>query len=408
MDILGVPPMPRSWSLNAMKASLTPEQFAAAQAAPEGERLAVGWTLLMVRGSDDFKAGKPVNMFVALPDGQNIAYRFQGKADGFTAVRRVGVPREPAASAGFQTHSPPDVLMAAVKLRWQPYGYKFEGPWQVGDLMKLHKVLLTLSPRELAHLRDITFKRGGEDPKRAGVYEAHGDTASITYFDGAFSHDGSTFVGEGQPYSERTLYHEIGHALLGWADRVVWRQLDDAVKLYNQTIDRYNAASWSDQHKMSGELDAARKDYEAAKARFKYHSDLHYVEQRFKGRPSPTEYGETNAGEFHAEAYSVFKTEPERLAEFDTDLHGYFASGDYLKHWQQGTDGKWAPVAVPGDVDAPVGVRGDAGPAPVVAPIVPIVPGVPGGVVPIRTAARRPAVPNAAAAALARGFSAIR
>ncbi len=136
---------------------------------------------------------------------------------------------------------------------------------------------------------------------------------------------------------------------------ILFHRLDAQIKAYNAAIERYNAAPTADaQNALLPELEQARKAWEEANARFRHGSDATYFGERFKGHLPPTRYGQTNPTEFHAEAYWLYKTEPERLAEFDADLFAYFQNGDHLEHWIKDAGGAWVVEPVAGDADAPV------------------------------------------------------
>ncbi|MBM3268347.1 MAG: hypothetical protein FJZ01_11920 [Candidatus Sericytochromatia bacterium] len=362
-NIVGHAAMPDSWSETTQASALGSAYLAALEGLPADEKLPAGWALFLTRSAEDFREGKPVNQVVKLKDGRRLAYTFQQRSDGSVTVKRHGELRVGPASAGFTPQATSDEMVAAVRKRWEPQGFRFEGPWNSGDLLKLHKALLTLTPAELALLQGLFFRRGGADPERAGVYETEGWIAGITYFDGAFSHDDATFVGDGEPYSAGTLYHEIGHALLATHDVTLFHRLDRAISAYNGVIERFNKAATADeQTRMQPELERARKVWEEANARFVHGSDARYFEERFAGHVPPTKYSEKNASEYHAEAYWLYKTEPARLREFDKDLYDYFASGDYLRHWVKDGAGKWQVVPVGPELNPP------AQPGPVLAP----------------------------------------
>ena len=324
------------WSSETMNYRLDPAQKAAVAKVPEADRLAVGWDLIVLSRDADFKAGTPIRQII--PGG--IAYIFKQGPDGSITATRVGPLKVAPTLEGFEQTADLERTRAAVTERWKAFGFAFTGPWESANLMKLHVVLLALTPPELALLKGLVFDRGGEDPKNAGLYDTTWGKPRVIFYDGAYRNDQVCFVGNGQPCSQGTLFHEIGHALAYAHDQADWHRYEAALAAYEDKVRLYNALPTAiAQNAAFPELDAVHKALEAAKAAFVPDSDLSYFASRFANRPPPTKYGETDHAEFHADSYSLFKSEPEGLKAFDPDLFAYFESGDYLKAWKKNPDG---------------------------------------------------------------------
>ncbi|MBM3275197.1 MAG: hypothetical protein FJZ00_08580, partial [Candidatus Sericytochromatia bacterium] len=236
--LVGGSKMPAFWDERSMARHLSPDEAAALAGIPAEHRLAVSWTLFSIRNSEAYLSGQPLRVRVPVSPAERVPYLFKKPRDGVLTVRRLEPPRAPE----FALDAKADALVESLTKRWAFVGFKFDGSWKADELMKLHTALLALGPRELAHLRHITFLRGGEHETNAGEYRSHGEKGTVIYYDGTFSHDDDHFVGEGDPHSHGTIFHEIGHALQGWADRELWRQLMAATDDYNGAIERYNAA----------------------------------------------------------------------------------------------------------------------------------------------------------------------
>lgn len=239
--------------------------------------------------------------------------------------------------------------LAAMGRRWACAGLAFEGPWSAAELAQLQGVLQRLTPAELARLRGVTLVRGGRDAELSGNYEGDYATARVVYFDSAFRKPrlpGST----ARPDRDWVLFHELGHAVMYGADRNAGAQAKAQLARYEARVGEANAAARGP--KVAEALAAVKGEaraYDEALARVDFASDQRRFEARMEGRAPVSTYGGTHIDEFFAEAFAMFKTQPEALAAFDPGIHDYFARGEHVVDWEALPAGQFAArPATPG------------------------------------------------------------
>jgi hypothetical protein len=292
--------MDKDWNDDLMAANLSSEQRAALASIPSNERLPVAWYVFNMGESAQLRRGRQINCLIPIGD-KKVAYSLWRPKENPSVIlaRRVSEPAPIQAPEGYQPGASDTQTFETMNRRWADLGFSFSGSWEKANLLKLHQVLLALSPEEREALKNTEFNRQAKpdqdskftnNPDCAGETRLGGDRIQIFFYDRSFRVQGSdlderAFLGKGLPFSEGSMFHEIGHAI----GNKNWR----------------------------------------------------YFTDRFKDHPAPTEYCGEGFKEYLAETYYLFKTDPDRLKAFDSELYEYFASGDYLKKWKQGEDGAW-------------------------------------------------------------------
>ena len=219
--------------------------------------------------------------------------------------------------------------------------------WTTQELKILDASLSTLDRKEKRALRgvDIVRMRTSPRPRGAGLYKVDRRGARILVYNRAFR-------GEGRGSARapnRTLVHEVGHAVSHFRVRRLLEQANRAVGRTNAAVDAYNAevrrhnrlartanrsgkegdrralaAAKAKLKDLAGRLRAEQKEASVARRRLRsaqrdfggllprqgpmagYRKALH-------GRLGPTAYGRTSIRESFAESYSLYYCAPEEL-----------------------------------------------------------------------------------------------
>ena len=219
--------------------------------------------------------------------------------------------------------------------------------WSAAELKILDASLSVLHPREKRALQGVDFVRlrRSPRPRGAGLHKVDGSGPRILIYDRAFAGPG-----KGSSRSpNRTIVHEVGHALAHWKARRALaqanRQVDSAnaaVNTYNAEVRRYNAAvrrfnrSQRDADKRAldrlresvGAMgsDLERKRTAALRGKrvvqqtarltrppFVRLGVLAEYRKELRGRLGPTPYGRRNLSESFAESFSLHHCDPKAL-----------------------------------------------------------------------------------------------
>lgn len=219
--------------------------------------------------------------------------------------------------------------------------------WSKDELKILDASLSVLHPREKRALAGVDFvrMRTSPRPRGAGLYKVDKRGPRILVYDRAFRGAGKGSSRE----PNRTIVHEVGHALAHWkarkelarANRSV-EQANAAVNAYNAEVRRYNGhvnrynRSNSAAHKKAVDrsrrtLDGMGSDLQKKRATalrlkrrvqrtiretrppFVRQGVLAEYRKHLRGRLGPTPYGRRNLNESFAESFSLHHCDPGAL-----------------------------------------------------------------------------------------------
>jgi Domain of unknown function (DUF4157) len=222
--------------------------------------------------------------------------------------------------------------------------------WSEGDLKDLEWSLGKLSKKEAAVLQGYRFLRWStpadrqkadpsyqppEGDEECGLHEPNIKTKTykISMYDQCF--DKSSTMAD-VPIGRFNIMHEIGHSMEIAALRKAWESYKTAEDAYNAAIDEYNAADAKKQPAIKKKvdtlkkaMDAAEKIYDAVKPGSKT-STLEQFEQLVAGKDPLTEYSKKSSQEALAEAFALYKADPEGIKKTNPKLYEWFKSQSYL------------------------------------------------------------------------------
>lgn len=219
--------------------------------------------------------------------------------------------------------------------------------WSDGELAILKASLEALDPKERRALRGVDIVRMGLSPRPfgAGLYKVDRRGARILVYDRAFKGEGKGSARR----PNRTIVHEVGHALSHKAVRDAQRKAKQdvdaanvAVDAYNQEVRRYNRAvrrhnqarRAGKEYRFGGSQDYIRmlrdrKDglirtatdskkrtrrlHRAHRSPLPRTGLLEEYRSHLRGRRGPTPYGRTTLQESFAESFSLHHCDPAAL-----------------------------------------------------------------------------------------------
>lgn len=265
---------------------------------------------------------------------------------------------------------------------------KGDKDWSEGDLADLSASLGKLSPKERGIVSGYELQRWTTRAKRAEVDPSYspppgveecglheltlgGTTAKISMYDGCF--DASTTMA-GAPIARFNILHEVGHAAELSLARAARKTLDDAqaksdaayaaseqaikdyntanderndlVRQYNEAdaagkkaldpdvkkaiarataLDRAAAAAKSKAETLEKSRDAAEKAYDKAEK-----APTEAFEKLVEGKDPLTDYSKDNVHEAFAEAFALYKVDPEGLKKANKKLYDWFVANGEL------------------------------------------------------------------------------
>jgi len=131
-----------------------------------------------------------------------------------------------------------------------------------------------------------------------------------------------------------TILHEIGHAMQFGRLRLALEEASDAKKEYERIKRELDNAKTADaKASISTKLKAAEKiKNDADKKASKIYStpSLETFRKLIAGKPALTPYSETNLMEAFAEAFMIFKVNPEKLRKANKPLFKWFSEGGFI------------------------------------------------------------------------------
>jgi hypothetical protein len=237
--------------------------------------------------------------------------------------------------------------------------------WSGSDRAVLAKALSALSASERKVLQGVPFFRSHGPPNslKGGHYQVKGCEARLVLFDSGLATERRQFAGPASaplPTSVRTVLHEVGHALhAAPGRRARCAHEGELARFRTQTtahnarvaavsarIRRFNAgertpaesaAIQSEQASIGQErsgLDARHRVLEADRARLDSTDDAGPVIAAYKrvwgDRPAPTPYGRESPSESFAEAFSLYRVDPDALRRLAPDVLAWFEQGRHL------------------------------------------------------------------------------
>ena len=217
-------------------------------------------------------------------------------------------------------------------------GHEKGQPWTGKELFKLSQALHMLGPREIALLNGYKLiRRKGVgflvEPDQIGAANTTHDVVAndyeIEFWDSCFDGSSETDIKPipGTLPGVACIVHEFGHVM------EFGRIKPLNVAIYNQ--DKFYKMYNDPSTKKTEEMKTKMKELMAITHREEaLNNKKPTVESEFekltKGKPPLTEYSKTNEEEAFAEAYAIFKLNPDLLKNKNLKLYLYFAKGGYF------------------------------------------------------------------------------
>lgn len=187
--------------------------------------------------------------------------------------------------------------------------------------------------------KDPTYQCVLEDYSVCGLHlpEVITRDYTITMYD-CYKTDPAEFAKKGfkvkvQPGAEN-IVHEIGHAVeIGRLRLVLWKQRD-AKREYERLKQQADAATGSANTSLTAQAAAAKKAFDVAdqalNAELSRTSVLDEFLKLTKGKPPLTDYSAKGPEEAFADAFMLFKLDPDKLKKANKPLFDWFAGGGFL------------------------------------------------------------------------------
>lgn len=196
--------------------------------------------------------------------------------------------------------------------------------WTSEELDILTEALDLLDPPELALLDGLLLSRDAVSPRDArelALYDPIGEPAVIHAYDAAFAAGSWSFVGRPEaprPAAVMTLVHEFGHVISDGPVSAAWSRFTQARWAH--------AVATDDRSDTRSDLRYARADLRRVGRRgpvIDAFADLR------PGRLWPTAWS-TDVFESFAEAFALYKTDPDALLRVAPEAHAWFDGGGHL------------------------------------------------------------------------------
>jgi len=227
--------------------------------------------------------------------------------------------------------------------------------WAPDELESLELSLALLDARELAVIAGLPFRRAAAAPpsgaasdpqqRECGLFRFEGTARSVSVFDCAFEADDLGFVGSldrSLKPSIRLILHEIGHAISVvpliefFADLSArHEEADTLVKEFNRLGRRVPPAEGRRFDEMKQGLDAIDGTLARASAMLQAASPAEAKVIREFAREGGavagfTPYGRTSLVEGFAEAFSLYRADPEACRRISPGVFAYFEAGRHV------------------------------------------------------------------------------
>ena len=243
-----------------------------------------------------------------------------------------------------------DENRAATEKKYNIMIEKGDKDWSAGELELLYAALKSLSKNEATVLRNYRFIRWESKASRAKLDPSYVDPGAdecglheadlvkgvfkISMYDACFADpeavsDKTAGIDTGQFH----ILHEIGHAMQQAELRNANEAQKAANKKYNEAVDKYNKAGEADQKKMKPSIDQMGKASNDAVEAMKNSQgrSLKDFEKLIQGKDVLTEYSKNSVQEAFAEAFAIYKADPQGLKKINRKVYDWFAKGGYLK-----------------------------------------------------------------------------
>ena len=264
--------------------------------------------------------GSELDLLVSNADGK-VPLTVQIEADGAVHLSQGEAPPELVA-----TRTDREAWMAEIARRHGLAGIvDGDVTWSNEELDAASRALELLDPREIALLEDLLLSRDHQSPRsprELALYDPLTDPVTIHVYDGAFGAGSWSFVGDpGSPVpaSVMTLVHEFGHVLSDAPVAASWRRYSDALEIHL-------GAAPEDRGFTRAHLRAAKRDMRQIGRRGPVIDDFARMRP---GRLWPTSWS-TDVFESFAEAFALYRTDPEALLRVAPEAHAWFERDGHL------------------------------------------------------------------------------
>lgn len=226
----------------------------------------------------------------------------------------------------------------ALQKKWKIGGIKNskQRKWSPLALNALDYALQLISDDERSLLDDIPVIRrkvNAAQRQRGALYIQEGDCdAKIVIYDLAVRSQSYQFVGtldKIYPATTMTVLHEIGHA-------IHQRKLREIQCAYIKTVKRYNTivkkGSRADQSSLAKDNKLINKYKRKMKRWSKKNPMLMAYKKVRGGNKGPTLYAHTSIKESFAEAFALYRADPQALQRIYPKVYQWFKKKKHLQH----------------------------------------------------------------------------
>lgn len=228
---------------------------------------------------------------------------------------------------------------------------KGDKDWAESDIEDLKVVLTKLKPQEAKALEGYHFERwstiesrkqkelGFKSDEDSSFGEECGrtepdfknNTYKVAMYDlcfekGQFTSRGSIDI----PRSSWTIMHEIGHVMQHSEERRIWTELQRLDAQANALEVKFATGSQADKKKLekiNKRIDIKQKQLDAAMGRI-----VTNFGKIVKGKPVLTPYSKHAPQDAFAEAFVIYKLDPNNLKQSDKELYNWFEKFGHLGH----------------------------------------------------------------------------
>lgn len=294
--------------------------------------------------------GAEMDLIFFLPGDQRVPVSTRYEPDRVLVIEQ-GAPLRPDFGAPRITIGASD-LKARYGIAPSEHG---QADWRAEHYAVLDEALGLLSGDERAFLSRVPIARehmatGGslKNPQVVRArYVRRGGQARIEIYDSVLSEDDTLFCGTVDrplPHSVRIILHEIGHALADAANTTALGHLGaDLESLHQRSDPIFERARSRGQNTEDG-IAVSQEEYAAVMARLERLGDSQerleslgeegpvlsaYRRARSPGK-GPTPYGATSLDESFADAFALYRADPEALRRIDPRSYDWFEKGGHL------------------------------------------------------------------------------
>ena len=247
-----------------------------------------------------------------------------------------------------------------------------DGRWTQAEAKVIQSAVNRLTERERLYIADLPFVRHrlpvdtSQSSNHAGHYFQNGCRREIRVYDRTFASDRFIFVGS--PHrpirnSERTILHEVGHAIAALPLHRLECELEQLIDQHNAMVESLKA----DQDRLNEQIERhnargpaqrspqMRRAIERARAALRRRANqkndlarelnrlrpqahrlrermpaLVAYQRRANGRYGPTRYGALSVSESFAESFSLHHTDPAALERVMPGMTNWFGAAKHL------------------------------------------------------------------------------